>query len=64
MWVLCVGQQVDIKLRRDVTEGRNLVLGRTPGHQNPLERELQLLYGVQTYALDEAALDLEYIAPC
>ena len=27
-------------------------------------RELHLLYGVQTYALDEASLDLEYIAPC
>lgn len=50
--VFCVSEQMNVELSRD------LVLRRSPCHQDSVWGELQLLDGVQANALDETSLHL------
>ena len=59
MGVVGVGQQVDVEAERDVADGRDLVLRRTPGEQDAPRGEEQLLHGVQTQTLQERTLHLD-----
>lgn len=58
MGVLCVGQQMNVKLGWDVAERWNLVLGRPTDPQNPVWGELQLLDGVESDSLGKPSLHL------
>ena len=59
MRVVGVRQQVDVEAERNVADGRDLVLGRTPGVEDPPRGEAQLLQGVETQTLEEGPLHLD-----
>lgn len=59
MGIVRVWKQVDIELKRHVTDSWDLVLRWTSSIQEPRWGELQLLQSVQTQTLCECSLNLK-----
>lgn len=59
MRIVCISQEMDIKLRRDVTQSWDFILRGSSGQQNTLRRKLQLFYSIEPNSLDKTTLYLQ-----